>query len=211
MKILSEKIMSTEQVESETDYVVCKVDKYGNKRYYNAEGKLHREDGPAREWVNGYKSWYINGRLHREDGPAIEYANGHKEWHLNGKYHRENGPAVEWADGDKSWHINGKCHREDGPAVEYANGNKYWYLNDKIVPKEIVSKLGKMKDEYKGLRKLSQLTEEFDGYKTELKKTSFHKFSDIKNNMSPDRLNKLNANIRDELIAISSNKGSDEK
>ena len=25
------------------------------------------------------------GRVHREDGPAIEWANGNKEWYMNGK------------------------------------------------------------------------------------------------------------------------------
>ena len=27
----------------------------------------------------------MNGKLHREDGPAIEWANGDKEWWLNGE------------------------------------------------------------------------------------------------------------------------------
>ena len=49
------------------------------------ERKLHREDGPAREWANGDKVWYLNGKLHREDGPAREYADGTKSWYLNGK------------------------------------------------------------------------------------------------------------------------------
>ena len=26
----------------------------------------------------------MKGTLHREDGPAIEYADGYKEWYLNG-------------------------------------------------------------------------------------------------------------------------------
>ena len=67
--------------------------------------------------------------LHREDGPAIEYANGGKEWFINGKCHREDGPAIEWSNGYKSWYINGKRHREDGPAAEYTNGYKSWYIN----------------------------------------------------------------------------------
>ena len=33
---------------------------------------------------NGDTFWYINGKLHREDGPAVEWANGSKEWYLNG-------------------------------------------------------------------------------------------------------------------------------
>ena len=40
-------------------------------------------------------------KRHREDGPAVEYADGSKEWYLNGKLHREDGPACEYADGSK--------------------------------------------------------------------------------------------------------------
>ena len=48
-------------------------------------GKLHRLDGPAVEYPDGYKAWYLNGERHREDGPAIEGCDGSKEWWLNGK------------------------------------------------------------------------------------------------------------------------------
>ena len=79
----------------------------------------------------GTKRWYHNDKLHREDGPACEYVNGAKWWYLNGKLHREDGPAIELANGDKYWYINGKCHREDGPAIECANGDKYWFIDGK--------------------------------------------------------------------------------
>ena len=79
-----------------------------HKIYRNSKGQLHREDGPAIEYVSGYKAWFLNGQRHRTDGPAIEYANGDKEWYLNGKLHRTDGPAVEWAAGDISWVINDK-------------------------------------------------------------------------------------------------------
>jgi len=46
--------------------------------------------------------------LHRVDGPAIEYDDGSREWYLNGKLHREDGPAIEWADGSKEWFLNDK-------------------------------------------------------------------------------------------------------
>ena len=80
--------------------------------------------------VNGFgdKWWYLNGKLHRTDGPAIEYISGTKSWYLNGKLHREDGPAVEWNNGDNCWYLNDKLHREDGPAIEYANGDKRWYM-----------------------------------------------------------------------------------
>ena len=112
------------------------VDSDRNKRWLNNKGQYHRLDGPAIEWSNGTKEWFINGKPHRVDGPAAEWANGNKFWYINGKYHREDGPAIEWADGDKEWYLNGERHRIDGPAIEYTNGYKDWYLNGKIYTKE---------------------------------------------------------------------------
>jgi len=62
-----------------------RTDRDGNKCYYKDKAKtiLHRLDGPAIEWANGYKAWYINGQRHREDGPAFESANGDKYWCIN--------------------------------------------------------------------------------------------------------------------------------
>lgn len=37
------------------------------------------------EKEDGSKFWYRNGKLHREDGPAREYADGSKLWYQNGK------------------------------------------------------------------------------------------------------------------------------
>jgi len=64
-----------------------KIDEYGHKFYFKDKEmtKLHREDGPAVEYANGDKLWYINDECHREDGPAIEYTNGDKEWYVNGE------------------------------------------------------------------------------------------------------------------------------
>jgi hypothetical protein len=56
---------------------------------------------------NGNKEWTLpNGKLHREDGPAIEYCDGSKEWWVNGNIHREDGPALEWSGGGKNWFLN---------------------------------------------------------------------------------------------------------
>jgi hypothetical protein len=76
-----------------------------------------------------------NGQLHREDGPAVIYDNGFKEWYLNGKRHREDGPAIIWENGTKKWYLNGKLHREDGPAVIYSDGSQYWWKNGVEVKK----------------------------------------------------------------------------
>ena len=61
------------------------VDDYGDIRWYNEEGQLHREDGPAIEWASGTKIWFLNDKLHRENGPAVEYSDGSKSWYLNGE------------------------------------------------------------------------------------------------------------------------------
>ena len=108
-------------------------------KYYYSDREmeiLHREDGPAADYANGSKIWYINGKRHREDGPAAEYANGSKSWFINGKLHREDGPAIDDVDGYKEWFINGKRHREDGPAIEYTNGYKKWFINGKCLTEE---------------------------------------------------------------------------
>ena len=94
----------------------------------------HREDGPAIEYVDGYKAWYINGKLHRKDGPAIERASGDKDWYCNGERHREDGPAVERANDGKAWFINDKCYSE----------RDYWkelYKRGKISQEELVLEL----------------------------------------------------------------------
>lgn len=66
----------------------------------------------------GTTSWYDNGKRHRVNGPAIEYINGEKIWIVNNKLHRTNGPAVERHD-RIMWYTMEKLHRLDGPAVIY--------------------------------------------------------------------------------------------
>ena len=54
-------------------------------KWFNMEDQIHRLDGPAVEWSNGTKEWYVNGQIHRLDGPAVEWSDGHKEWFVNGQ------------------------------------------------------------------------------------------------------------------------------
>ena len=141
------------------NYNKVKTNRLGTKLYY-LDDKLHRTDGPACEWADGHKEWWLNGRLqpenydrievsdfgtmyyllgdklHRTDGPAVEHYEGTKEWYIDGLIHRENAPAVEFSDGDRSWYYNGKLHREDGPAIEYNNGSRRWFLNSKEITEE---------------------------------------------------------------------------
>jgi hypothetical protein len=126
-----------------------KVIKENGSVVWYKDDKLHREDGPAVERIDGYKAWYLDNMMHRLDGPAIEYVNGGREWWLNGLRHRIDGPAVAAANGykvwyqngmlhrldgpaiidadDRCWYQNGEYHREDGPAVEMGDGFKAWY------------------------------------------------------------------------------------
>jgi hypothetical protein len=71
----------------------------GTVRFYNENGQLHREDGPAIEYckskAGGGNRWYLNGKKHRVDGPAVTHADGTTEWWLNGQRHRMDGPAFE--------------------------------------------------------------------------------------------------------------------
>ena len=76
--------------------------------WYNLKGQRHRENGPACEWNDGSKVWYLNGLRHRINGPAVENnVSGHKEWFVNDQLHRLDGPAIEYASGTKKWFING--------------------------------------------------------------------------------------------------------
>jgi hypothetical protein len=49
------------------------------------DGEQHRTDGPAVEWANGSKQWWVNDQRHRTDGPAIEYTDGMKRWYIHGE------------------------------------------------------------------------------------------------------------------------------
>ena len=86
------------------------IDRDGDKFYFkDKEMKVrHREDGPAIEFGNGYKAWYIDNKEHREDGPAIIFSNGDEAWYRNGLLHREDGPAVVFTNGTIRWHLNGE-------------------------------------------------------------------------------------------------------
>ena len=66
-------------------YIVEVTDEFTKYFDFNNPDRLHREDGPAIEYENGTKEWYVNGQRHREDGPAVEGANGSKEWWVNGQ------------------------------------------------------------------------------------------------------------------------------
>lgn len=51
----------------------------------DSEDRYHKLDGPAVEYNNGTKKWFIHGKLHREDGPAIIWNSGNVLYFLNGE------------------------------------------------------------------------------------------------------------------------------
>jgi hypothetical protein len=105
------------------------------KKYKNEKGECHRVDGPAVEYIDSSKEWFINGKLHRIDGPAIEDTDGTKSWWVDGQLHRVDGPAIEWGDGSKFWYIDGKRLTEE----EFNNHPKVMeYRFNKILQEEVL-------------------------------------------------------------------------
>lgn len=102
----------------------------GSTRYLDAQGLLHREDGPAMEQEShGVRTqgWYWNGRLHRQDGPALRAVDAEgvvlrEQWWLDGVAHREDGPAVVSADGSRSWFFQGRLVASQDPVSVHGGG-----------------------------------------------------------------------------------------
>lgn len=67
----------------------CIMGSDGVKRWIvfdsNGDPALHRVDGPALIAQNGTKLWYINGKPHRLDGPAKEWVSEVVEWFFEGQ------------------------------------------------------------------------------------------------------------------------------
>ena len=59
------------------------IHEYGEKFWYDSNGKFHRDDGPAVIYADGDKAWYQHGVRHRADDPAIIGADGTEYWYLN--------------------------------------------------------------------------------------------------------------------------------
>jgi hypothetical protein len=51
---------------------------------------FHRANGPAVEYKEGTKEWWLNNKLHRVDGPAVEHGfTEYKEWWIDNKRYSE--------------------------------------------------------------------------------------------------------------------------
>ena len=102
--------------------------------WYNDEGQLHREDGPA--WIQHnhdghvFEAWYKNNIYHRVGAPASIIKRNDlvigETWYENGELHRVGGPAVMMLDEkgivrEELWVEKGKLHRIGGPASSKRN------------------------------------------------------------------------------------------
>ena len=105
-------------------YKVTVNDK-GTTRWYNAKDEYHRVGGPAIEFSDGGKQWFIEGKRHRIDGPAIEFADGTKEWFIEDKRHRIDGPAIERYDISKKL---GKKYYYLGKYIDCNSNEEYFKL-----------------------------------------------------------------------------------
>lgn len=93
--------------------------------YFNDEGQLHRERGPARIEYQGdgktlyAETWYYEGKRHRISAP------GQKTQQPAYIIYRQDGSTPYY----QTWYIHGIISRENGlPAkVEYAHSGKYIY------------------------------------------------------------------------------------
>lgn len=65
------------------EYPYCVEYSCGDKEWFDKDGCLHREDGPAVVWISGREEWIIHGERHRIDGPAIVFLDGTKEYWVN--------------------------------------------------------------------------------------------------------------------------------
>ncbi len=70
----------------------CEVDQLGTIRYFNSEGLLHRQHGPAQMGIS-HEGWFCDGKLHRVGGPAYTYTEKYggrtvSAWYTHGQHQR---------------------------------------------------------------------------------------------------------------------------
>lgn len=137
---------------------LAKREKFTGTKSFKQEGKRVKawfEDGDIVRKIEGsWETWYKNGKLSREDGPArIQYSDvknsdGSRqafkaEWIIDGAPHRKDGGPTNvtyYTGGSKEypyreeWRSGGTLHREDGPAfIQYRTDStkhiEAWFLH----------------------------------------------------------------------------------
>lgn len=133
------------------------IDEYGNEKWLNKEGHLHRRFGPAlirlgtSNGILARMEWHKDGELHAEGEPAIIMGTDttyRLEWWQHDKLHRNNLPAIEiysnynYGNKDdvklshhKEYFVNGLRHRSNGPAYDSPFCKEWW--NEGILLKEL--------------------------------------------------------------------------
>ena len=66
------------------------IDEFGNKRWFDEQRNLHREDGPAVECDSGVKQWCLNGQYYSEQ----EFNEFHKQKHFTAEQARKIQSAI---------------------------------------------------------------------------------------------------------------------
>ena len=89
--------------------------------------------------IRGTKRWCDeSGKNHRLDGPAVEYPDGEKRWYIHGDLHHLDGPAVECFYGDEGrvlWYVDNK--KVNGPLDLLEHGANWRDLVEWLTPREI--------------------------------------------------------------------------
>lgn len=97
------------------------------------QARMHYQNGDPFTGIavcpDGSDSYLLDGKLHRLDGPALSFKDGYQAWYKHGIRHRIGGPAlIDPGMKMETWYEEGKEHRRDGPAIIYENGDVEWWL-----------------------------------------------------------------------------------
>ena len=107
------------------DDIYYNVENEGTKRYWK-DGWLHRDDGPAIEYKNGRKYWYIEQKEYTEEEHKEKIKMMEMEKDSKWKEALYYGELKEYRDGvyynvdkneNKTYWKDGLVHRDDGPAI----------------------------------------------------------------------------------------------
>lgn len=110
-----------------------KITSRGRVDYLDAEGKLHRTDGPARVYPDPSTYWLITGKNPKK----TRYPCGQQEWHRHGMLHREgNLPAITNPKGTEIYAVDGQWHRTNGPALIEPSGYRGFFLHGNFLTED---------------------------------------------------------------------------
>jgi hypothetical protein len=102
-----------------------------SQRWFDEQGLLHRENGPAVEYADGGGEWWIHGHRQTKNGQStIVTPCGTQIWVIDDQLHRDQEPAIIGVANRQEWWVHGHRSRENNqPAIE-DSGRKEWWVND---------------------------------------------------------------------------------